>query len=448
MKNTCIKGCQVITPSGVEICNVFVEKGTITALTNAAPDKDDDTQIIDGKGKILIPGMIDQHVHIREPGGPEHENFETGTAAAAVGGVTTVLEMPVSDLPVTSAARLMKRKVLAQEKAYVDFGFYGGVGVGSIERVRELVDAKAIGFKTFLCMPDPHRKKEMAGLWVEKDSDLEDVFRAVASTGLPIAVHAEDGEMIRDKEKEGLRGVHSRTPETEINAVRRATAIAEKTGVRLVLCHLSTFESVEIALEAKKRGADIFIECTPHHLFLNAEDVVGFETYSKVKPPIRSRKNVDKIWGLLACDSSSIDVVASDHAPYEKRLKDLGAAKAPYGIPGLELSLRLLIDAVLRNRITWSRLVSLTSAMPAQIFCIERKGGIRKGADADLVIVDPISTYRIDTEKMITKSNKSAVMYHGKELLGDIDMVMVRGEIVARLGKLTGQKGFGKNVSG
>lgn len=443
MKSIYIKGCQVITPSGLEICNVLIKKQMIASVTSKSCHIEKNTLLLNGEGKILIPGMIDQHTHIREPGGPEHENFETGTAAAAVGGVTTVLEMPISDLPVISAKQLLRRKALAEQKAYVNFGFYGGVGVGSIDRIQEQVDAGAVGFKTFMCKPDPHRECELAGLWAENDKDLEAVFHRVARTGLPLAVHAEDGEMIRNYEQKGLQGVHSRPPKTEINAVKRACSLAEKTGVKLVLCHLSTFEAVEIACEYKKRGANIFIECAPHHLFLCLEDIVGFETYAKVKPPIRSRKNVDKLWSLIG----GVDVVASDHAPYDPRLKELDMSKAPYGIPELELTLRLLIDAVLRKRLTWHQMVSLTSLTPAQIFGICRKGVIEVGADADLVMINPHATHQINTEKMISKSSKSALMYHGKELIGDIDLVMVRGGIIACSGKLTGLEGKGQDVA-
>jgi dihydropyrimidinase/allantoinase len=440
-----INNCFAITSRGIERKNVYIHEGVIAALTDEVHEQDNGIDVINGTGKILIPGMIDQHTHIREPGGYEHENFVSGTAAAVTGGVTTILEMPIADKPVTSIDQLLIRINLAQEKSYVNYGFYGGAGVGSLDKIDELASAGVIGFKTFMCRPDPHREMELAGLWAETNEDLYAVFSAVAKTGLPLAVHAEDGFLVREYEKRGKKGTESRPPDVEINAVKRAAKIALETGVKLIFCHLSTSEAIEIAIESKNRGAEIFIECAPHHLFLSMEDVVGFETYAKVKPPLRSRVNVNKIWKYINQDY--IDTIASDHAPYHIKLKQQDEASAPYGIPGIELSLRLMIDAVLKNWITWEKLVTLVSSNPAKIFDIKQKGNIEVGADADLVMVNPEASYIIDVEKLKSKSAGSAIMYDGKKLLGDIDLVLVNGSIVSKNNQLVGDKGGGRNVA-
>lgn len=440
-----INNCFVVTSRGIEQKNVYIHKGVIKALTTADNEQGIDTEIINGTGKFLIPGMIDQHTHIREPGGLEHENFLTGTAAAVSGGVTTFLEMPIADKPVTSAEQLSRRINLAREKSYANFGFYGGVGVGSLDKIDELARAGAIGFKTFMCRPDPHREMELAGLWAESNEDLYAVFSAVAKTGLPLAVHAEDGFMIREYEKQGKKGIDSRPPEVEINAVKRAAEIALETGVKLIFCHMSTAEAIEIASEVKKRGADIFVECAPHHLFLSLEDVVGLESYAKVKPPLRTRADVKKIWKLI--NEDCVDTIASDHAPYHVTLKKQAESTAPYGIPGIELSLRLMIDTVLKKLITWEKLVALVSSNPARIFNIKQKGYIAEGADADLVMVNPEAFYTIDVEKMKSKSAGSALIYDGKKLLGDLDLVIVNGSIVSKNDQLVGGRGAGRNVA-
>ena len=440
-----INNCFTVTSKGIERKNVYIHDGIIAAMTDVVYERDNDIDAINGTGKYLIPGMIDQHTHIREPGGCEHENFVTGTAAAVSGGVTTILEMPIADKPVTSIDQLAKRINLAQEKSYVNYGFYGGVGVGSLDKIDELASAGVIGFKTFMCRPDPHREMELAGLWAESNDDLYAVFSAVAKTGLPLAVHAEDGYLVREYEKRGKKGTDSRPPDVEINAVKRAAKIALETGVKLVFCHLSTAEAIEIAIESKNRGAEIFIECVPHHLFLSMEDVVGFETYAKVKPPLRSRVNVNKIWKLI--NQGYVDTIASDHAPYNVKFKQQDEATAPYGIPGIELSLRLMIDAVLKNWITWEKLVSLVSSNPAKIFSIKQKGYIEEGSDADLVLVNSEAFYIIDVEKLRSKSAGSALMYDGKKLLGDIDLVLVNGCIVSKNNQLIGGKGGGRNVA-
>jgi len=440
-----INNCYTVTSKGLERKNVFIREGTITAITDKVHEQDNDIDTVNGTGKFLIPGMIDQHTHIREPGGSEHENFVTGTAAAASGGVTTILEMPIADKPVTSADQLTRRINLAREKSYVNYGFYGGAGVGSLDNIDELASAGVIGFKTFMCRPDPHREMELAGLWAETNEDLYAVFSAVAKTGLPLAVHAEDGFLVREYEKQGKRGIDSRPPDVEINAVKRAAKIALETGVKLIFCHLSTVEAIEIAVESKNRGAEIYIECAPHHLFLSLEEVVGFETYAKVKPPLRTRVNVNRIWKLINQDY--VDAIASDHAPYHIKLKQQDEANAPYGIPGIELTLRLMIDAVLKNWITWAKLVELVSSNPARIFSIKQKGFVDVGADADLVLVNPGASYIIDIEKLKSKSAGSAIMYDGKKLLGDIDLVMVNGSVVSRNNQLIGGRGGGHNVA-
>lgn len=443
--NICIKDCQVVTSSGIWACNVNISDGIITGLTGTDQrDYSPDTMLIDGRGKLLLPGMIDCHTHIRAPGQPDNEDFVTGTAGAALGGITTILEMPIADKPVTSGQDIAYRQQLAARDSYVDFGFFGGAGLDSVEKLDEQAKSGAVAFKLFMSKPQLGREKELAGLWAEEEDDLRQVFRAVKKAGKPLAVHAEDGRIIRNEEAKGKLGIASHTPEAELEAVRCAVRLAGETGVRLVICHVSTPEALELISREKENGTSLFAECCPHYLLFSEEDAAHFGAYAKIKPPLRTRKAVEGLWRGLA--EGKIDLISSDHAPYRPELKNRDMDRAPYGIPGIELSLRLMIDAAIRNQLKWESLVYLIAERPSFIYNICKKGRICIGMDADLVLVDPGASTTIDANALASRSGASALIYHGRKLLGDIDLVMLRGEIISAHNRLLGKPGYGKSI--
>lgn len=445
----------MVSASGELPANVVVRDGKIVALT------EHDTvfpaeQVIDCTGKYVLPGVVDAHVHLRDPGKVEREDFETGTRAAAAGGVTTILEMPISLPPVYTADILRARQEGVAAKAVVDYAFYGAAGADNLEEIPRLAAEGVVGFKTFLHSPPPGREKEFVGLCAVGSGVLREILRCVATTGKVSAVHVEDDSIVQWEinrlkalgRNDGPAHAESRPEIAEIVATAQVLALARDAGVRVHLAHMSSPVAVEMARQARRSGVRVTVETCPQYLLLTEEELARQGPFAKINPPMRSEASREGMWRLLL--EGAIDLVASDHSPFLLEEKERGFQDiwmAPAGSPGLETLLPLMLTEVASGRLTLSHLVRLVSENPARIFGLyPRKGAVRVGSDADLVVVDMQAETTIRRERMYTKARDSARLYEGRRVQGLPVLVAVRGNVVMRDGEVVGRPGWGQFV--
>ena len=451
-----IKGGTVVRSNSIFAANITIAEGKIVGLLDPGllPES---TQVVDVSGKVVMAGVIDPHIHMRDPGKTEREDWTTGSKAAAAGGVTTLLDMPNTVPPVNSARNFLAKKEILSRKSLVDFGLYGGNGETSIERMPELAEAGAVAFKTFL-WPYPDRKDEFDGLTVTNDDALLDILEAAAQTGLAQALHPESEGVVDHYTRKLLAAgrrdpsVHgeSRPVLAEVEAVSRAILFAMETGVRLHIPHVSGGSVAALVKAAKEKGYhNLTAETCPQYLFLTDERMREIGPYAKVNPPLRSRQEQEELWEYVL--DGTIDTFGSDHAPnmpeaIEAGWQDIFAA--PAGRAAVETALPLLLTAVNQGRIDLRRVTQLASENVAKLYGLyPRKGVIEVGADADLVIVDMQKTATVDRRKMYTKQSDAARMYDGWQVMGLPVMTLVRGTVVMRDGEIVGQPGYGRFVA-
>jgi len=398
-------------------------------IANVAPNIDDaDTQVIDASGYHILPGLIDAHVHLRDPGATHKEDFFTGTRAALAGGVTTVLDMPNNPIPTTSRSAFQDKRTLARAKAVCDYGFFIG---GTPSNAKEIADSAAVGIKLYM-------GATTGDLLVAEFDALYPHF--ITPSKLPLVVHAEDNDSLKFFARDSTRQRHSakRPPLSAALAVSRALALAEETGRQLHIAHLSTAHEIELVRAAKSRGGHVSCEVTPQHLFLTIEDGDRLGAYGVVNPPLRSRSEVRALWSGLA----HVDLIATDHAPHTIEEKE--SAKPPSGMTGLETTLPLLLTAANENRLTLQDIARLTAHNPARVYHLARKGDIARGNDADLVFVKLDEDYILQ-KPWQTKCNWSP--FEGRRVRGKIARVFLRGREVVTNGEILAEAGYGKETS-
>lgn len=350
---------------------------------------DGDGEPIEAEGRVVLPGMIDAHVHFRDFHEAHKEDWQTGGRAAVAGGITTVLDMPNNDPPAVTPPVLREKRRRA-ERSPVDFGLFAGLTPDNLPLVGELArEPRVVGFKLYM-------GETTGGLAIGRRSLQREAFRRVAETGKVLAVHCQ-------------RLGHPEAEDVEI-----ALDLAVTAGVKLHLCHLRTREGVQLAYEAKRDGVDVTLETCPHYLYFTEQDAKERGTLLKVNPPLASPEDRDYLWEALA--EGVIDVVASDHAPHTLEEKARPYEKAPFGLPGVETTLPLLLDAVHRGRLPLQRVVEVFSQKPAERFTLAHKGRVQVGYSADLVVVDLDRRVRIERQGLKTKCGWSP--YEGMELRG------------------------------
>ena len=363
-------------PDGrVREVRVDQETGRIEDVARSVPDDDASAETIDATGKRLFPGMIDVHVHFREPGFPHKETWATGSRSAAAGGVTTVVDQPNTDPPTVTGEAFDEKLGFARESV-VDFGINGGVTPDW--------DPDSLLARPLFALGEVFLADSTGEMGIGADL-FADAARRAAAFDLPVTVHAEDAtlfdESARERDDADAWSAY-RTAEAERVAVERAVEVGGETGAQVHVAHTSTPEGVDAAAAG---GATC--EVTPHHLLCSRDDLDDLGTFGRMNPPLRSEARREAVYERVA--DGTVDVVATDHAPHTREEKDASIWEAPSGVPGVETALPLLLYEAREGRLSYERVRDLVAANPARIFTLPRKGRIEPGRDADLVLVDP-----------------------------------------------------------
>ncbi len=408
------------------IKDVFINGFVIEKIADNI-DKEADVEY-DLTGKTLIPGCIDAHVHFRTPGYEEKEDWTTGSKAALAGGFTTVFDMPNTDPSTTTLKALENKRAIIRDKALVNYGLFFGAGFDNYDEC--MAAKKIVGFKVYMGATTGHEVKED----IEKSGEV--LERMLKNTDKIVAIHAED-ESLMQEHFETYKGdntpeVHSliRSDEIAFTAAKKAVHIAKKTEGRMHLCHMSTKK--EVNLMKKFKSDKITCEVTPHHLFLAVRDYVKLGNFIKVNPPVRGQHDQDILWQALK--EGVITIIASDHAPHLREEKEKPYERAPSGIPELETSLALMLNAVNDEKIDLETVVDLMCKKPAQLYGLQKKGEIREGFDADLTVIDMNLMREVSNDRLYTKCGWSP--YDAWELKGWPVMTFVNGVLGMKNGKI------------
>ena len=441
-----VVGGTVHTPDGPREVDVHVADGVITGLGNeSAPTG---ARMVDARGMYVLPGAIDVHVHSRDPGFPQKEDFGTLTEAAAAGGVTTVIDMPNTVPAVDSAGVLESKAALARSKARVDIGFWGLVRSStSPDDMQGLATAGATGFKAYLGYGFSVTRKQVVYLPELGDPGLEAppdygtlarLAPVIAELGLPLVIHAEDPGILaafRRSLETYADLLASRPAEAEAVAIAAAAEIAGASGARLHVAHLSSAAGLAAAQEAIRAGAPLSLETCPHYLWLCNEDFGRVGNSMKVYPPIRTAGDRDALVDGLA--KGSIGIVATDHAPHTDEEKAQPFGEAPAGSPGVQTLYVSCLALAQRLGDVWRAPRWVAEAPAALAGLQESKGTIAPGYDADLVIVDPNRPTRVRPGIMRSRQRHGAL--DGLEFGFAVRDVYLRGALVAREGKTVGR---------
>jgi len=437
-----LRNTKVYTSRGIIEAGVAIDEGRIFKVAKE-PNLPQASAESDLKGHLLLPGLIDPHVHLRDQQLAYKEDFSSGTAAAAAGGVTLTIDMP-NNKPVTMDVRSLRERMnLAKTRSIVNVAFYSAFPE-NLEEIRLIVREGAVAFKLYL-------SQRIGGLDIEDDDALLHAFNEVKKRKVPISVHAEDKgtlEKMREemqqvgrKDVEAYLRVHS--PEAERRAVDRVIQLVKKSGVHIHFCHISSAAGLETILTAKNMGLPVTCEVTPHHLLLSSEHLKRYGMMTLTDPPVRIREDAEALWRALK--QGFIDALASDHAPHtmeEKESESVWDTKP--GIPGLETTLPLLLTQVNSGRLTISDLVRATSEIPAKIFHLKGRGSVGEGYCADLVVVDMRREYKIDSSRFYSKAKFSP--FDGWRVKGKPIKTFVNGQLVMDEGEIVAKPGTGQII--
>jgi allantoinase len=417
---------RMITPAGEVSGCVGVRDGRIAAVEASL----DGARVIElGADVVLLPGLVDTHVHVNDPGRAEWEGFETATRAAAAGGITTILDMPLNSLPpTTDVAALDLKQKTAQGKVHIDVGFWGGAIPGNTADRPGLHEAGVFGFKCFLLHSGVDEFPPLAA------EDLIEALRQTGDLGTTLIVHAEDAGAIDhapDPNGDRYAGFLASRPRGAENlAIARVIELARWTGARVHVLHLSSSDALPMIASARRDGVAVTVETCPHYLTFAAEEIPDGATQFKCCPPIRERDNREQLWRGLA--DGVIDCVVSDHSPCTADLKrfdtgDFGAAWG--GIAGLQVGLPAVWTGAHRRGVPLADVVRWMASRPAELVGLRRKGRIEVGYDADLCVFAPDETFVVDTAKLHHRNRFSA--YHGRTLAGVVRGAWLRGREIS-----------------
>ena len=415
---------RIMTPEGERSGAVVVAGGRITAIVprESVPAS---TATFDAGTAAVLPGIVDTHVHLNEPGRTEWEGFATGTRAAAAGGVTTVVDMPLNSIPVTTNVEALRRKARAAEGvALVDYGFWGGVIPGNRADLAPLLAAGALGFKVFL-VPSGIDEFPMTG-----PRDLAAAMSRIAEHDAVLLVHTEASRPVAAGDpRRYVTWLASRPVTAELEAIDRMLELSGRTGCRVHIVHLACAEGIARIAAARKSGVRVTVETCPHYLTFAAEAVPDGATAFKCAPPIRERRHREGLWQGL--ERGDIDLIASDHSPAPPALKCLDSGSfldAWGGIASLELALSAVWTGARERGRTLEDVARWMSRHPAALAGLSRKGRIAPGSDADLVVFDPDRSVTVNPLDL--RQRHPVTPYAGLALRGQVLRTFVRGMCV------------------
>ena len=410
-----LENCKLVNNT---ITNLIIKDGKINKIKSTLLSSDKTTdKIIDIKEKIIIPGLIDPHVHLRDPGLTHKEDWKTGSMAAAHGGYTTIIDMPNTAPPTDTLKNFKEKKRIAYKKSYCDFGLHAGVK--SQKDVSEIRNENPAGYKIFMDLYETDKLKEL--------------FSYVKDMNKPLLLHCEDHDLVQyntrklqensENKNKTIMYSYARSPLTELIAVNRAIEYAQLYNLQLHLCHITTRQTLELIKMAKNK-IDISIEATPHHIFLTNETYNTYGTKAKTNPPLR-----DENYNINIGHLNEFDCIGTDHAPHtlEEKQKDTWTSAA--GIPGLEITMKLLLSEVNKNKISLEKVIDITSTKPAEIFKIPNKGKIKEGYWADITVLDMKQKGTINVDDFYTQGKYTP--FENREYTGSNIMTINRGFITS-----------------
>jgi allantoinase len=417
---------RVVTPEGVRPAAVIVEEGRIQSVRSIA-DTPRAAQLHRFGDLVLLPGLVDSHVHINEPGRTEWEGFATATRAAAAGGYTTLVDMPLNCLPeTTTVAALEAKRHAAAGQCRVDWAPWGGLTGQNAGHLAPLAEAGVAGFKCFLINPG------IEGFAMIEKHELEAALPALARTGLPLLVHAELAEHLypgsdTDDWTQYATYLRSRPDEAELAAIHMLIDLCRKYSFPLHIVHLSTALALQQLAAARSEGIPITVETCPHYLHFCAEEIPAGGTLYKCAPPIRSRENREALWQGLR--DGVIDLIATDHSPCPPSMKQGNFRQAWGGIASLSVAISVVWTDMRDRNLPLQRLAYWMSAQPSKLAGLhDRKGAIAAGYDADLVVFDPDAEFTLRAEDLQYRHLVSP--YLGETLHGKVHATFVRGSAV------------------
>ena len=423
MDRIVIKSNRIILPGHIFSGYVIVENKTITGIVDHLPS--DYQKLIDVSDKFLMPGVIDTHVHINDPGRADWEGFDTATKAAITGGITTLVDMPLNSSPVTTSVSAFDEKIKAAEnRLHTNCGFWGGIVPGNENEIDGLVRRGVLGFKAFLIHSGIDDFPNVT------ERDLEKAMPLIAGHGLPLLVHcewSEEGPAIVDDPCSYQQYLSSRPKKWEDNAIALMIRLCEKFQCRVHIVHLSSADSIPQIVRAKEKGLPLTVETAQHYLYFAADHIEDGKTIYKCAPPIREKENCDRLWEALK--DGIIDFVATDHSPAPPEMKHLETGdftRAWGGISSLQWALPVLWTAAKRREFSVKDICKWLCEGPARLLGPRfKKGKIEKGYDADLVILDAEKNFRVGEE--IIQHKHKITPYLDHELFGFVEQTWLGG---------------------
>jgi allantoinase len=446
-----IRGGEAVLPTGRAGADIAVTDGVITAIGSEVRNA---AEVIDAHGLVVLPGVVDAHVHFNEPGRAEWEGWDAGTRGAAAGGVTTVLEMPLNAHPPTITARDFDAKqAVASRKALVDFGLWGGLVDDNLAELAGLAARGVVGFKAFMSESGVDDFRRVP------DGVLAAGLKAAARLGIVVGVHAESHEMVErlgaeirsQRQIDRLAWCRARPPAAEVEAIRRLVSCVRGAGpggdVRAHVVHVSSAEGLAEVQAARERGLSVTAETCPHYLAFTEADFERVGPALKCAPPVRDAASRERLWAALL--AGRVDLIGSDHSPCPAADKQKGEHdvwQAWGGVAGIQATLPVLLTEGMHARgLSLERIADLTATAPARLFGLyPRKGAIVVNAAADFALVDPLRTWTLGPEQLHTKSGISP--YLGRTFRGAVVRTIVRGRTVFADGEVVGKPGWGKLV--
>ncbi|RQG91616.1 allantoinase [Natrarchaeobius halalkaliphilus] len=446
-----VRNCTVVTPAGRSSnAGVAVEDGTIVAVgkSDRLPDGD---RTLDVDGATVVPGIVDCHIHNREPGLEYKADWESATRAAAAGGVTTVVGMPNTDPVIDRPEHLELKYERGETSAHVDFQSYAVVTSENLDLIPELDEAGVLGYKIFL-------GSTVGDVPPPSDGEIIEAMERIRRTGKRLGFHEENGEIIEyytelfkaEGRNEPIDHSHSRPVIAEREAVERMITFAEGTETKIHMFHVSSGSAAEAVARGKDRGVDVTAETTPHYLWFTEEVMHEKGNPARIQPPIRDADERDRLW-KIGIDDGVIDCIATDHAPHtdEEKLVDDPFGNtwdAISGFVGLETEVPAMLTFVDQGRLTLEEWVRRHSTRPAQVWGMyPQKGSLQIGTDADFTVVDPAATWTLEDRHELHSKN-CVTPFEGESFTGKPVATAVRGEIVFEDGEVIGEPGYGTRV--